>query len=211
MKLHIGCGRVYLIDWINVDLRGPNTVFASAEPDLVKLRAVREEDYYGGQAARIEEMLKERWRTAFETKMPPPESDMPIIIDVYGSFQDLPFATATVKEILTRQAFEHLSITEARRGLAEMARVMEDGAILRIDVPDMDEAIRLIMEKQDPAYAQQVLGPRRGDFGYHCMGYTKVGLIKLIQEHEFFYLHDEPNPHFYPSICIRGFRKPRSE
>ncbi len=211
MKLHIGCGRVYLIDWINVDMRGANTVLASNHTEMVALRGIHEDDYYGGNSARIEEMLKERWRTAWETKEPAPESDMPIIVDAYGSFQDLPFETASVKEILTRQAFEHLSITEARRGLAEMARVMEDGAILRLDVPDMDEAIRLIMEKQDGAYAQQILGPRRGDFGYHCMGYTKVGLIKLIQEHEFFYLHDEPNPHFYPSICIRGFRKPRSE
>ena len=211
MKLHIGCGRVYLIDWINVDLRGPNTVLASRWPELAQKRAITEADYYADDTPEAQEALKERWRKAYETKEQSPESSIPIVVDAYGSFQDLPFETASVKEILTRQAFEHLSITEARRGLAEMARVMEDGAILRIDVPDMDEAIRLIMEKQDGAYAQQVLGPRRGDYGYHVMGYTRRGLLKLLGEHGFIFLHDEENPHFYPAICLRFFRGKRSE
>lgn len=205
IKIHMGCGSVYLVGtkksevWVNVDVPSDNAYTARERPDLVKMYATTEDDYYGKIGAKPTGELKKMAQSKQETKE--------TVYDEPGSFFNYPYAYGTVSEILSRQVFEHMSLTEARMALQETYEVMRLGGVLRLDVPDTEETLKLLMEKQDPFYARHLMGPRRNDYGYHIMSYTREGFKALVEEYGFDYEAEEDNIHFYPAFCLR-FRKP---
>ncbi len=190
MRLHIGCGSVYLRDWVNVDLPFPNVFLAADRPDLVESLGTDEEDYYGRHGKKTIETLRQ-----------PIFQEM--VCDRYGAFEFLPVAPQSVDEILTRQCFEHLSIAEAHRALDRMKAVLKPAGFLRIDVPDHDETFRKLIETGDSFFARHLMGPRSNDRGYHMMSYTREALKKLVESHGFCFPQEEPNIHLYPAICMR--------
>lgn len=194
-RLHIGCGTVYLRGWINSDIRSDRSHLASARPDLVEKYITDESDYYG----RHQDKTLDTVRTG-------PRNDE-YVCDEYGSFMDLPGSTWTIDELLCRHSFEHLSISEAHKALDEIDRKLKNGAILRIDVPDHDGAMKKLTETKDEFFIRHLLGPRNSDYGYHMMSYTQKGLRELVESHGFVYLGEEPNIHFYPAFCLK-FEKP---
>lgn len=194
-KVHVGCGDVYLKDYINCDLRGMNTYLASDRPDLVDKNGTTEDNYYGNKKDRNTESVK----AGLEKKE--------IVVDEYASFFDLPGSSWTLDEILSRQVFEHLSIGEAHRALDECDKKLAPGGILRIDVPDHEGTLLKFKETKDEFYIRHLLGPRGNDYGYHMMSYNKDGLISLVESHGFIFEKEEENIHFYPALCLR-FRKP---
>jgi predicted SAM-dependent methyltransferase len=191
MKLHIGSGTVYLKGWVNVDMPTPNCFLASERPDLVEKWGTTElEGYYAKHAKKtIDDFRKGSLIQEY-------------VCDRYGSFHFLPAPTASVMEILARQSFEHMSITEAKLALDEIKRVLDIEGVVRIDVPDNDETLRMLKETKDDFYIRHFLGPRKGDFGNHCMSYTKEGLISLMREKGFNYIYEEPNIHNYPAFTL---------
>ena len=94
VKLHVGCGRVYLRGWTNVDR--PGTPTAAARPDLVERWGTEEPDYYGRHAA----------VTAATLAAGPSTEEG--VCDAHGDFRRLPCGIAEAEEILARQVFEHL-------------------------------------------------------------------------------------------------------
>src|SRR5690349_8261954 len=124
MKLHIGCGTIYLKGWINLDLYASNCFLAPLRPDLVEQYLADESDYYG----RHKQQTIERFRAG------PKEQE--IVCDLYGDFKHIPLMNESVDEILSRQTFEHMDMECARLALNECRRVLNDGGILRLDVPD---------------------------------------------------------------------------
>lgn len=191
MKLHIGCGTVYLKGWVNVDLPGPDCHLAQDRPDLVERYATTEEEgYYARHAKTLEDLRKG-----------PLAQDY--VCDRYGSYHFLPAKPESASEILARHSFEHLSITEARRALVHLNQALEPNGILRLDVPNHDETLKLFGETKDPFYIRHLLGPRRGDFGFHCMSYTPERLERLASDYGFRFAGTEPNIHLYPAFCLR--------
>lgn len=191
MKLHIGSGSVFLLGYLNIDVRTPRTYLASDRPDLVERYATTEDEYYSRH--------KDHGNVgAFATPL-----EQEYVCDRYGDFTALPVATSTCTEVLCRQSFEHLSYTEARRALEQIETVLEPNGILRIDVPDADETVRLLATTSDPFYARHLLGPRRDDHGYHVMGYNRDALKKLVESCGFTFQLEEPNIHPYPAFCLR--------
>ncbi len=201
MKLHIGSGSVYLAGWANVDVRGPKTFLAADRPDLVERWSTTEDQYY----ARHSDKTLETMRSG--------PLDQDYVCDHYGDFEHLPGNYWNADEVLTRHAFEHLSITEAHRALDSIDSMMKDGGILRIDVPDHEESMHLFKKTGDEFYIRHLLGPRRNDFGFHMMSYTKDRLRALVEDHGFIFVAEEPNIHLYPAFCLRfakpGLRAPR--
>lgn len=195
-KLHIGCGTVYLEGWTNVDMATTGVHLASDRPDLVALFRTTEDKYY----ARHEDKNIEKFREEGPLKEE-------YVCDAYGSFERLPASISEIGEILSRQCFEHLSLTEARKALDEVDRVMAPGSILRIDVPDHEAAMDKYRETGNKFYVRHVLGPRKSDHGYHMMGYNKKQLTDLVEEFGFLFEKEEENIHCYPAFCLR-FRKP---
>lgn len=197
MKLHIGCGTVYLKGWVNVDLPGEQCFLASERPDLVERYATTEEEgYYARHKKSLEDL-----RTG------PLSQDY--VCDRFGSYDFLPVQPENAKEILARHSFEHLSITEARRALVKLNKALEPLGILRLDVPDHEQTLKLYAETKDSFFVRHLLGPRRGDFGHHCMSYSETQLEKLVSEYGFRLEDKEPNIHLYPAFCLR-FHKARA-
>lgn len=190
VRLHIGCGTVYLTDWINVDLPSPNCFLASERPDLVERYRATADDYYARHKKTIADLRKG-------------PLDQSYVCDRYGSYNFLPVVPGTVDEMLARHSFEHLSITEARSALVNLNTVMKLGGELVLDVPDHEETLRLYRETGDEFYVRHLLGPRRNDYGYHCMSFTPERLTTLVQEYGFEFKQSEPNIHIYPAICLR--------
>ncbi len=194
MKLHVGSGSIYLNGWVNIDLPFPNVFLASERPDLVERLITDESDYYGRHESKTVETLRA-----------PIMQEM--VCDRYGSFEFLPVPPASVSELLSRQCFEHLSIAEAHVALSRINAVMKPGGILRLDVPDHDDALRKLRETGDAFYARHLMGPRNGDRGFHMMSYQRQSLRMLVEEHGFVFVEEEENIHFYPAFCLR-FAKP---
>ncbi len=190
MKLHVGCGSIYLKGWVNVDLPFHNVHLAIDRPDLVERLSTEENDYYGRHKNKTTETLK-TWTI----------QDM--VCDRYGSFEFLPVDDNSITELLTRQCFEHLSISEAHVALNRIKAAMKPEGILRIDVPDHDETFRKFTETGDSFFARHLMGPRSNDRGYHMMSYTREALRKLVESHGFTFVEEEPNIHIYPAICMR--------
>lgn len=206
MRVHVGCGYIYLrpsvlddprTGWLNVECREADAVLAPLAPDRVEALQASDEDYYRAFQAVTQESLAAG----------PKPQDGPPVCDAYGDAMGLPVGDLQADELLLRQVFEHLSIREARRALTEFHRVLRPGGVLRIDVPDHDGTVRKIREDGDPFWARHLLGTKRNDVAYHVMSYSRESLTRLVEEHGFDRQAEEPNVHFYPAFCLR-FTKP---
>ena len=201
---HVGCGTVYLDPadgWTNIDLPFAGLFLAADRPDLVE-RYVTTEDR--GYYARHQD------KTAATLAAGPVTKDA--VCDVFGGFDRLPFGIGEATEILARHSFEHLSLSEARRALDEIDRVLAPGGILRLDVPDHDESLRAYADARDDDqrafYKRHLLGARRNDYGFHMMSYSRERLRALVEDYGFVFEAEElPNIHFYPAFTLR-WRKP---
>lgn len=194
MKVHIGCGTVYLKDWLNLDIQTPKTFLASNRPDLVQRYITTEDEYYGRHQDTTIASLRQG-----------PRGDE-YVCDRYGDFFNLYAVSGHIDELLARHTFEHLSLREARQALDNIREHMNDGGLLRLDVPDHEQTLLLYMKTVDPFYVRHLLGPRRNEYGFHMMSYTPELLERLVCEHGFRCEGGEENIHLYPAFCLR-FRK----
>jgi len=192
MKLHLGCGTVYLRGWVNVDVPSDYTYLAMERPDLVEQYMTNEEQGY---------YARHKDKTLDKLRAGPLKQES--VCDRYGTFAELPARSNSVSEILARHVFEHMSIREADQSLHEVRRVLQPRGILRLDVPDHEGTMKAFQETRDSFYIRHLLGPRRGDRGYHVMSYTPKRLKSLVEAHGFLCLGDEPNPHLYPAFTLR--------
>ena len=192
MKIHVGCGTVYLKDWLNIDVPGPRTFLAAKRPDLVERYVTTEDNYYGRHADKTVESLAAG-----------PAYDE-YVCDQYGDFFSI--RAWDVDEVLARHTFEHLSIREARLALDHVHMHMNRGGILRLDVPDHEQTLLLYGQTLNPFYIRHLLGPRRDEYGFHMMSYTPERLQALVEGHGFQCEGAEENIHIYPAFCLR-FRR----
>jgi hypothetical protein len=175
-----------------VDVPAEQTFLAEERPDLIEKFITSEED---GYYSRHKDKTRDKLRSG------PLKQES--VCDRYGTFAQLPARPNSVSEILARHVFEHMSIREAEQALNEVRRVLRPRGILRLDVPDHEATMKMFQETQDSFYIRHLIGPRRGDRGYHMMSYTPKRLKSLVEAHGFICLGDEPNPHFYPAFTLR--------
>lgn len=195
MKIHVGCGSVYLDGWRNIDVPNPKTYLAHQRPDLVERWKTTDDKYY----ARHEDKTQDKLRSG--------PLDQEYVCDAYGDFSNIPAPYWEAEEVLARHSFEHLSITEAHKALDQIDGIMKPNGILRLDVPDHEATLQLFKVTGDEFYIRHLLGPRRNDHGFHMMSYDRPRLRALVEEHGFVFEGEERNIHFYPAFCLK-FRKP---
>ncbi len=198
-RLHVGCGTIYLDGWTNVDLPSSESGCALAEnnPQGVEKWRTSENDYFG----RLKNVSIEK----MEDGLPLDHRDL--VCDVYGSFDALPCDDGEIEEILTRQVFEHLSVREARGAVLECRRVLCDGGILRLDVPDHEASLNAYAEGINRNFFKRhIFGSRKNTAAYHIVGWTRESLAAFLDEYGFDLVEEEENIHFYPAFCLR-FRK----
>lgn len=193
MRLHVGCGTVYLAGYVNVDLPLPHVALAADEPGLVAEYITQESDYYGRHKGKT----LDDWRKG--------PNQVRTVCDAYGSFEFLPARPLSVDEILSRQCFEHLTIDRARVAFKECARVLKWGGSLRLDLPDPERTVELYRESGDTFYVRHLFGPRQNEFGFHTF-YNRETLTKLAADAGFNLVGERPNIHPYPAFEIEFTR-----
>lgn len=195
-KLHLSSGTVYLTDgWTNIDVPGSRVFLAPERPDLVERYATVEADYYGRH--RDHDAI-----AAFRNGPQPSE----YLADVYGKWDCIPCRDGEATELLARQSFEHLALSDAHVALEEARRVLARDGVLRLSVPDHDATLKAFIATQDLVFLRHLLGPRNSPNGFHLMSYNRASLDALVQSHGFEPGEDEPSPHAYPSLCLKWKR-----
>lgn len=127
MKLHLGCGKLLISDFINIDISG--------------------------------------------------NADMNFDIKNLDIFTD-----NSIDEIYICHCLEHLSRKEVLCTLLEYKRVLKNGGILRISVPDLDSIISLVKENSDNIHIVTGLlyGGQKNEYDYHKTGYNFDTLSNIL-------------------------------
>lgn len=107
-------------------------------------------------------------------------------IDVFTSVDDLSFfSDNSVVEIYASHVLEYFDRFDAISVLKEWKRVLSDGGILRLSVPDFDNLIKIYQETSD---LRSILGPMYGRMPmnditiYHKTVYNRELLISVLRE-----------------------------
>lgn len=163
VRLHLGCGNVYLDGWINVDVHQPGFAFTPAErPDLLDALRTTLRQYY---------------------KYPFGEAPRAVLADVFMDITALEFADSSADEILAVGVFEHFSRDDARRMLGDWCRVLRPGGRAVIDVPDLVETGRLLRDAATEEAAEWAIrliyGSQKNPYSFHKWGYTPATLEAL--------------------------------
>lgn len=115
-KLHIGCGLNFQPDWINLD--GSWNARLAKFPKIKKL-------------ARVIKLVPQK-------QLDIDWSPDILIHDVRGK---LPFEDSSISVVYASHLLEHLYLEEAKKLLRECYRVLGQGGVLRMMVPDLGEIV----------------------------------------------------------------------
>jgi predicted SAM-dependent methyltransferase len=165
LRLHIGCGDVYLKDWVNIDVyREEGVYFAGIRSDLRDENLTTMDKYYKHNLF---------------------EGSGNCVIDAYADASHLPYSTGEVDSILTVQVAEHFSRAEVVKVLAEWYRVLRSGGQLFVDVPDLMGILKMLIDavdvKDDEWVARLLYGSHKNRYSCHSWGYTPRSLSHLLK------------------------------
>lgn len=190
IKLHLGCGGVYLEGYINLDAVG--TPVAQASKDQWQANRTTVTDYYGRQPGTML-ALPERHPTVLDRC-----ADIAQLDNLYWSH--------TVDKILAVQVFDHLTPAQAYKMLGDWRYLLRRSGVLILSVPDMLVTLDLIETGGEAERAfglRHLRGPQRDQWGYHVAWYTPQTLTEMLTHHGFqASLLD--NFHAYPAIVVKG-------
>lgn len=197
MKVHVGCGDVYLDGYVNVDLEIPGYTFLSHErPDLVEQKRTTTDNYY-----KVEYTLEDFQK---------PKA-LECVVDRYGSMMDLDtlFEPDSVDEVRAVQCLEHLTRDEAKRALGVFHRILKPGGVVHVDVPDFEETVRQLLAQPDEAskeyYYRLVFGSQKNEWSLHKDGHSFPKLKWMLEAVGFQDVRELPNAiHMYPAVIAEA-------
>lgn len=199
LRLHIGCGTVYLDGYVNVDVEVPGYSFlASERPDLMERNRTTVDHYY----------KKEESRESLEGGV---REEQHCVVDRYARIDDLPFPDGSVDEIRSVQVLEHVGYAEAPGVLRHWYLKLKPGGVAHVDVPDFEETARQLLAQPDEAskdwYYRLVFGSQKNAYAYHKNGFSPARLERLLKEAGFREVHHLKNAiHFYPVVIAEGIK-----
>ncbi|QLF92472.1 class I SAM-dependent methyltransferase [Pseudomonas sp. ABC1] len=88
----------------------------------------------------------------------------------------------TVDEVYASHVLEHLAWPDSYKALAEWARVLKPGGVLKVSVPDLKMLCSLLMNGVNPAFCLGLMygEPYRGELAAHRYGYTRETLSEML-------------------------------
>jgi SAM-dependent methyltransferase len=194
LRLHVGCGTVYLDGYVNLDVEVPGySHLATDRPDLVALNRTTVDRYY----------VREESQSTLEHGPGRPQF---CIVDRYASVDALPYEPGTVDEIRSVQVLEHIAWPEVPKVLAHWHALLRPGGVCHVDVPDFEETVRqLLAQPDEPSkdwFYRLVYGSQKNPYAFHRSGFSPARLERLLHDAGFRQVRPVPNDlHFYP-VCI---------
>ena len=180
LKLHLGCGGIYLRGYVNINHVGELT---RDRPDLVEQNATDVSNYY----ARLDgdmEHIPARRETVTDVLC-----DATWLIDEPGS----------VDKIVAIQVFEHIPPIDSVWTLDGWYGLLKHGGVLVMSVPDMLDALDMPIDQMQ----RQLRGTKDNP---HKAWYTQETLMEML-EAVGFDVEVLPNFHFYPAIVVRAVKR----
>jgi SAM-dependent methyltransferase len=199
LRLHVGCGTVYLDGYVNLDVEVPGYSFlASERPDLADRNRTTVDRYY----------KKEQSQATLEHG---PGEAQYCVVDRYADLRSLPYAPDSVDEIRTVQVLEHLDMREGPRVLRHWHEVLKPGGMLHVDVPDFEETARqLLAQTDEPSkdwYYRLIYGSQKNAYAFHKNGFSPARLERLLRDAGFREVRPVPNRiHFYPVTIAEAIK-----
>ena len=199
LKLHVGCGTVYLDGYTNLDVEVPGySYLASERPDLMARNRTTVDRYY-------------RQEESQATLEHGPRETQHCVVDRYAALDALPFGPGTVDEIRTVQVLEHVSMRDTARVLAHWRDALRPGGLLHVDVPDFEETARRLLAQPDEAskdwYYRLIYGSQKNAYAYHKNGFSPARLERLLREAGFREVRHLPDTlHFYPVVITEAIK-----
>lgn len=197
IKLHLGCGPVFLEGFYNCDIKCKGHYLASERPDLVEKNKTTIENYY----------TKKVDRQSIESRIYNSEE---VVVDIYAKAHKLPFLNNTVEEIRSYQMFEHFTRPEAYKILKYWRRKLIDRGVLYLDIPDLAQTAYNYVNAESEAdkewCVRLMYGSQKNKYGVHKMMYSKDSIAKLLYQTGYNDLEFYPNIHFYPAFGVRALK-----
>ena len=195
LKLHLGCGTVYLEGFANIDIwREGSSFLASERPDLVSRNKTTFSRYYKNEVTKntIGEMQGEQRL---------------VVADRFQDITALDYREGSAEVIVCVQTLEHLTREEVNEALKNWYKILIPGGTLHIDVPDFEETARLLLaqklEEDKEWYYRLIYGSQKDAFSIHKDGYSEEKLRRILTLKGFKNIQRLPDTrHFYPSIII---------
>lgn len=189
MKLHLGCGTVYLKGYVNID-SAPDHLVGECPPELLEQNSTEFGNYY---------------RHAFGTQ------SGKVVADLKHDLQKpLPFSDGSVDEVVMYQVLEHIPQYEVGKMVSDISRVLAAGGAFIVSVPDVKETAKLLAkaetEKDEDWAIRLIHGTQRNQWSHHYCGYVPRTLKALLSQHGFTVFEDLPSINFYPVIHLRAVK-----
>ncbi len=197
LRLHVGCGTVYLEGYVNIDVwREGFSFLASERPDLVATRRTTFDRYYKDEVSK-------------DTILAKREDPRVVVADSFQDITRLDYPPDSAEMIVCVQTLEHFTSDEVGRALRNWYNILRTGGVLHVDVPDFEETARLLLaqgsEEEKEWYYRLIYGSQKDNFSIHKDGYSKEKLSRILRGHGFRNVIPLPNRrHFYPSIIIEA-------
>lgn len=195
LKLHLGCGTVYLDGFVNIDVQREGYSFlASERPDLVEKNRTTFDRYYKEEVTK--DMIMEKG-----------EEPRRVVADRFLDITSLDYSPESVDAIVCVQTLEHFTRMEVQRALKNWYTALRPGGVLHLDVPDFEETARLLLaqkfEEDKQWYYRLIFGSQKDHFSIHKDGYSEAKIRKILSFQGFRDIKRlADNRHFYPSILV---------
>ena len=191
VKLHFGCGPVYLEGWTNIDVYNKGYAHLSTEREDLR-------DYNKTDLANYYKYTRGTRKGDF------------VVVDMYMDLAEIPyqFENESVDKILIVNTFEHFSQADATKLLKEWYRILKNGGELLIDVPDLIGTLKIVENGKDAEEMNWGIrlfyGSQKNDFSFHKWGYT-LETISALSKKIGFKKVDKINliKHDYPMIMVK--------
>ncbi|HUV63963.1 MAG TPA: methyltransferase domain-containing protein [Sedimentisphaerales bacterium] len=111
-----------------------------------------------------------------------PLAHVHVVTDDITSLAD--FETGTVDLVYMCHILEHIKRDDLRKVLSEMKRVLKDGGVLRISVPDFDKLIEVYdaAGKDIDAISRQLMGGQDHQYNVHYSVFNRQRLSDLFKD-----------------------------
>jgi len=183
MKLHVGCGDIYLKGYVNIDVVG----------DL---------------AAKVtEKELKENETTLNSYfKYPFGSPRRKIIVDKrINLLKKWPFKDDSVSKIVMISCIEHFEKKDALFVIGEVKRILKRGGVFLVDFPDLEKQYKKYYKKDPEFFMELVYCNHKNKYSIHHWGYTTETFKKMIGSN-FLCIKKQVVKHAYPMTGIKAVK-----